>query len=72
MIEPRSPLAKSADAALRERGTTLAAWLRARRTEGAGLRATAALLNDELGWQQRPVSHQTIANWLADQRQDVA
>lgn len=61
-----SPLAAAADRQLHEQGSDLSTWLADRRAEGLGLRAIAARLTVELGWIQRPVSHQTVANWMSE------
>lgn len=61
-----SPLASAADQLLRERGSSLEQWLASAKAEGIGLRVIAARLTEELGWTHRPISHQTVANWLAE------
>ena len=64
MTDRMTPLAAAADAILRTQGYNLADWLADRRDEGTGLRQIAQQLTDQLDWHQRPVSHQTVANWL--------
>lgn len=57
---PKTPLARLVDRLLRERGTDLGAWLRARREVGLAWRQIARDLEAETGVE---VSYESLRRW---------